>query len=140
MSLKKHVDAVLPGFGKPHFCFALTQLQVALLSGPSFTGSDLERGAREVESGFTFMAKDRPMTSDAYTWFWGLTFLCEEGVVKVLIPWSQDWTEQDNSPTDRAFAVYKNPKVSDSRVSALLTDLTTIYFRIAAEKEQALAQ
>jgi len=119
VSKAKVVGAHLEGFGAPLFPPTIDLLNTTLAKGHGLNGFVLEDAGRVVEG---FVGKDRPTTTDGYTWFWALTFVRGEGTIVVCFPWAQDWDKQDASQADRSVAVYSFG--ADERdVAPLVADL-----------------
>lgn len=102
MSNTQHLDATLPGYMGPFFPDSILELGKQFgRPSAAMRGTILRMVARRL-GGDT--SRDHSVTSDDYSWFWGVEF--NNAAIVILIPWAQDWDMYDGTQTDRSCALY----------------------------------
>lgn len=80
----------------------------------------LETIGKKIEN---YESKDRPTTSDGYTWFWRLKFNAQKGGIAVLFPWCQDWSKPKGLQVDRPIEIYIKGKVNMKEIGTVVENL-----------------
>jgi hypothetical protein len=132
MSNQRVENALLEGFSPPIFPGNLRALRKTMESTCTTNGLSLETVGKRIKG---FVRMDRPTTSDGYTWFWGLNFICGETNIAILIPWWQDFNHPNGDTSDRSIAVYTKGKEDEDEVTSLIAQLRYQMYVAARERK-----
>lgn len=141
MEAEKMTDALLDGYNGPFFPEAINELNHLYRHNGRWTGKVLRGTVGKFISGYLRM-EPRIKTSDDYYWFWGLDFMVEGGLVRILFPWSERKIGQEFSMPHSSIAVYTQGKASDEAIEHILRVTTKRFddrlrFEIPALKQTA---
>ena len=84
-------------------------------------GAMLEEVGKQIPG---YLSLTRPQMGDGRTWFWGLSFKADQGIVSVLFPRTKFMAGQ-NFP-ERPVEVRKFGNVSGSRIETIIEKLTEL--------------
>jgi hypothetical protein len=119
MSIAKHENAFLNGFGFPVFPKIIERIR-SVSTEYGITNFDFLESSAKLTSGL--LRADRPTTSDGYHWFCGLYFIQGSGKIAILFPWATNYDAKGKDKSDRSIAIYFEGQVDIEKLALELIE------------------